>query len=149
MCTRRGVGYPLDNQRKFALGILCRELCRNWVIPARVGPDFSVSLAATQKADNAQLRTNTASACYSDFFGVALNWEGRRTFKAWVAGSNPAALTISIRSGPDTWVTQCTGHMGDTFGTERIFKWFEHSSVQVEVPQIIIHKTHQPDVVER
>src|SRR5262249_33768948 len=31
---------------------------------------------------------------YSGFFGVALYSEGRRAFKAWVAGSNPAALTM-------------------------------------------------------
>ena len=37
-------------------------------------------------------------------------------FKAWVAGSNPAALTTQTWSSPDTWVTQCTGYMGDTFG---------------------------------
>src|SRR4029077_17218016 len=37
-------------------------------------------------------------------------------FKAWVAGSNPAALTMFARSGPDTWVTECTGYMGNTFG---------------------------------
>jgi len=36
--------------------------------------------------------------------------------------------------------------MGDTWA-ERIFERFEHSSLQIEVPQIIIHKTDQPDVV--
>jgi hypothetical protein len=30
-------------------------------------------------------------------------------FKAWVAGSNPAALTKLEGSGPETWVTECTG----------------------------------------
>ena len=30
---------------------------------------------------------------------------------------------------------------------ERIFERFEHSSLHVEVSQIIIHKTDQPDVV--
>ena len=33
-----------------------------------------------------------------------------------VEGSNPIAPTICFWSGPETWVTQCTGHMGDTFG---------------------------------
>src|SRR6202011_3255739 len=37
-------------------------------------------------------------------------------FKAWVAGSSPAALTKISRSGPETWVTECTGYMGNTFG---------------------------------
>jgi hypothetical protein len=30
---------------------------------------------------------------------------------------------------------------------ERVFERFQHSSVQIEVSQIIIHKTDQPDVV--
>jgi hypothetical protein len=30
--------------------------------------------------------------------------------------NRPLGPTISNRSGPGTWVTQCTGHMGDTFG---------------------------------
>jgi hypothetical protein len=33
-----------------------------------------------------------------------------------VGGSNPPPATNSHGSGPDTWVTQRTGHMGDTFG---------------------------------
>src|SRR5215468_4145557 len=33
------------------------------------------------------------------------------------------------------------------FWAKRIFERFEHPSVQIEVPQIIIHKAHQPDVV--
>jgi hypothetical protein len=37
--------------------------------------------------------------------------------------------------------------MGNTFGPERIFERFKHPSLQVEVPQIIIHKTDQPDAV--
>jgi len=36
---------------------------------------------------------NTAPVCYSGLFRVVLCFEGWRTFKAWVAGSNPAALT--------------------------------------------------------
>jgi hypothetical protein len=34
-----------------------------------------------------------------------------------------------------------------TLLAERIFERFEHSSLQIEVPQIIIHKTDQPYVV--
>src|SRR5215469_24710 len=33
-----------------------------------------------------------------------------------VGGSNPLSPTISLWSGPDTWVTECTGYMGNTFG---------------------------------
>src|SRR2546430_3422160 len=36
---------------------------------------------------------------------------------------------------------------GQHFWTERIFEWFEHPSLQIEVAQIIIHKAHEPDVV--
>jgi hypothetical protein len=30
---------------------------------------------------------------------------------------------------------------------DRIFEWFEHPRLQIEVSQIIIHKADQPDVV--
>ena len=33
------------------------------------------------------------------------------------------------------------------FWAERIFEWFERPRLQIEVSQIIIHKTNQPDVV--
>jgi hypothetical protein len=33
------------------------------------------------------------------------------------------------------------------FWAERIFQRFEHSSLQIEVSQIIVHKAHQPDIV--
>src|SRR5215471_19126175 len=33
------------------------------------------------------------------------------------------------------------------FWAERIFDRFEHSSLQIKVSQIIIHKAHQPNVV--
>ena len=32
-------------------------------------------------------------------------------------------------------------------GAERIFERFEQSSLQIEVPEILTHKVHQPDVV--
>jgi len=35
------------------------------------------------------------------------------SFKAWVAGSNPAALTIFFMSVPETWVTERSGDMVD------------------------------------
>src|SRR5215472_2883666 len=38
-------------------------------------------------------------------------------------------------------------NQGHHFWAERISEWFEHSSLQIEVSQIIIHKAHQPDVV--
>jgi hypothetical protein len=33
-----------------------------------------------------------------------------------VGGSNPPPATNFKGSGPDTWVTKCTGYMGNTFG---------------------------------
>jgi hypothetical protein len=36
---------------------------------------------------------------------------------------------------------------GEGYCPERIFEGFEHSSLQIEVPQIIVHKTHQPNVI--
>ena len=33
------------------------------------------------------------------------------------------------------------------FWAERVVEWFEHPRLQIEVSQIIIHKTHQPNVV--
>src|SRR5258708_14782091 len=35
---------------------------------------------------------------------------------------------------------------GYHFWAERIFEWFEHPRLQIEVFQIIIHKADQPDV---
>jgi len=37
--------------------------------------------------------------------------------------------------------------MGDTFGPNGLVERFEHPSLQIEVPQIIIHKADQPYVV--
>src|SRR5882724_11607063 len=33
-----------------------------------------------------------------------------------VVGSNPTAPTTRLGSSPETWVTECTGYMGNTFG---------------------------------
>jgi len=37
--------------------------------------------------------------------------------------------------------------MGNSFWAEWIFERFEHSRLQIEVTQIIIHKADEPDVV--
>src|SRR5258706_3163107 len=36
--------------------------------------------------------------------------------KGEVGGSSPPRPTIKIGSSPETWVTECTGSMGNTFG---------------------------------
>ena len=43
-----------------------------------------------------------------------------------VGGSNPLSPTNPFRSGPDTWVTECTGYMGDKPGAERVVEWFHN-----------------------
>ena len=35
---------------------------------------------------------------------------------AGIGGSNPTLSAITFGSSPETWVTECTGHMGNTFG---------------------------------
>src|SRR5215467_8816986 len=36
------------------------------------------------------------------------------THNPLVVGSNPTGPTVCFRSGPETWVTQCTDYIGDT-----------------------------------
>jgi len=51
-----------------------------------------------------------------------------------------------LRSSPDTWVTERTGYIGNTFGPNGFCK--EHPRLQIEVSsQIIIHKADEPDAV--
>ena len=45
-----------------------------------------------------------------------------------VGGSNPLSPTNSFWFGPETWVTECTGHMGNTFGPKRLQR-FPHRFV--------------------
>src|SRR5215472_8174148 len=61
-----------------------------------------------------------------------------------------------FKSGrPDHNISVRPGDIGDSsyrrhglhFWAERIFDRFEHSSLQIKVSQIIIHKAHQPNVV--
>jgi hypothetical protein len=47
-------------------------------------------------------------------------------------------LRHPLRNVPETWVT---------LWAERIFERLKHSGLQIEVSQIIIHETDQPDVV--
>jgi hypothetical protein len=63
-----------------------------------------------------------------------------------VGGSNPPPATNLTWSSPETWVTECTGYMGNTFGPKG-FSSGSSTRVSIEVSQIIIHKADQPDVV--
>src|SRR5467141_3849621 len=59
--------------------------------------------------------------------------------KGEVGGSSPPRPTIPFR-GPARKHRQY-------FWAEGIFQRFEHPSLQIEVSQIIIHKTDQPNIV--
>ena len=74
---------------------LCRDLCRNPAIPARVGPFLVVSLKHTPKAAN-MLETpmNTASLYHPVSLGFLPYQATRRFDTEEVAGSNPVVPTI-------------------------------------------------------
>jgi hypothetical protein len=54
--------------------------------------------------------------------------------KGEVGGSSPPRPTIQIRSGPETWVTLCTGYIGNTFGPQHMTvptirgNWFQQTA---------------------
>jgi len=50
-------------------------------------------------------------------------------------------------SAPETWVTECAGHMGNTFGPNGFSSGSKTLIFKIEVTQIILHKTDQPDIV--
>ena len=59
----------------------------------------------------------TAQECFERSHsgeGTVTESESDRRIK--VGGSNPSPATTNARSGPDTWVTECTGYMGNSFG---------------------------------
>jgi hypothetical protein len=100
VCTRAGRALPpgqlaRDNQNWREN--LCRDLCRNPSIPARIGPSHVVSLGIKRVAATSdQTRMNTAPLCYSDFFGVAWSRTGLRFDTVEVWGSSPHVPTISF-----------------------------------------------------
>ncbi len=49
---------------------------------------------------------------------------------------------IKSRSNPETWVAGCTGYIGNNLGHERVVERFEHSSLEIEIPQIIIREAN-------
>ena len=80
-------------------GLMCRDLCHNPAIPARVGPSLAVSLSHTQKAANQrQTRMNTASLCRFVWFGSLPYQCSQRFDTEEVAGSNPVVPTININN---------------------------------------------------
>ena len=58
---------------------------------------------------------------------------------------SPRPLSVGVRPG-DMGDSSYRRH-GLHFWAERVVEWFEHPRLQIEVPQIIIHKADQPDVV--
>ncbi len=57
-----------------------------------------------------------------------------------LVGSNQVSATTQIVSNPETWVTECTGYLGDNLGPKGLSSG---SSIEIEVAQIIIHKADQ------
>src|SRR5712664_3062890 len=76
-------------------------------------PKPTVSVTAPQSTP---LRTYTKLiAALSPNGPVAQRLE-QRTHNPLVVGSNPTGPTTSPRSNPETWVTECTGYIGNNFG---------------------------------
>src|SRR5215469_7574985 len=64
-----------------------------------------------------------------------------------VVGSNPIGSTKNLVVQSEDIPYRTFRRHSLHFWAERIFEWFEHPSLQIEVPQIIIRKTHQPEVI--
>src|SRR5262249_3094972 len=64
-----------------------------------------------------------------------------------VLGSKFSRRILSVRVRPGDIGDSSYRRHGLHFWAERIFDRFEHSSLQIKVSQIIIHKAHQPNVV--
>jgi hypothetical protein len=46
-------------------------------------------------------------------------------------GTNPRPATNAIMSNPETWVTECTGYIGDNLGPKG---WrFQNPGIEIEV----------------
>src|SRR5207247_6248664 len=56
--------------------------------------------------------------------------------------SNPIGSTNLLVSGPETWALHNVPKTWVTLLGRRVFEWFEHSRLQIEISQIIIHKAH-------
>ena len=83
-------------------GVLCRCLCRNPAIPARVGLCRKVSLGNRREAaDNDQSRMNTARSYHSRSLGLASCFWRQRTVTAEAAGSSPVDPAIKFNGLQD------------------------------------------------
>src|SRR5467141_3127888 len=50
-------------------------------------------------------------------------------------------------SNPETWVTQCTGYIGNTFGPNGFSSGSNTRVSRSKYPRCVIHKAHKPDIV--
>jgi hypothetical protein len=50
-------------------------------------------------------------------------------------------------SDPETWVTECTGYIGNNLGPNGFSSGSSTRVSRSKYPQIIIHKASQPDVI--
>ena len=57
------------------------------------------------------------------------------------------SLRKGTRSIPDTWVTDYSEDIGNTFASERVFDGLEPARLVIEVTEIILHEADEPDLV--
>ena len=70
----------------------------------------------------------------------------QRTENPRVGGSIPPLGTIPILSGPETWVTERTGDMGDTLAEGGV-DGLQGPLLQIDVSKIIVHEGDEPSAV--
>jgi hypothetical protein len=104
---------PIHPDRRGLEHHLCRGLCRNPAIPARVALCLRVSLGNRQEAANSdQSRMNTASLCRSHFRRVAPSQFTLRNGMEEVVGSIPTRST----NPQQTRASACGGNTCVTVG---------------------------------
>src|SRR5580700_5925776 len=77
-----------------------------------------VAIREVQRTLNVILSTRTQFVLRRPFLDVGewLSLVEHLVRDQGVGGSNPLSPTIVFGSSPETWGTECTGYMGNTFG---------------------------------
>src|ERR1700758_5269920 len=77
---------------------------------------FSYRSAPTNQNERSSAKFDDAGCgCYDRVAGWS-SLVARWAHNPKVGGSNPPPATNLFKSSPETWVTECTGHMGNAFG---------------------------------